>query len=86
MGIYDDIRKLFALLPDARMRGYTPGRFSFNVSGGRCEKCAGQGKIKIAMSFMPDMYIDCDECLGKRFNEETCQIHFATKTSRRFCP
>jgi len=74
MGIYDDIRALFAQLPEARVRGYSPGRFSFNLNGGRCEACAGQGEIKIAMSFMPDMYVECDRCSGLRFNEETCQI------------
>ena len=79
MGIYDEIRALFAHLPEARVRGYTPGRFSFNLNGGRCAACAGQGEIKIAMSFMPDMSIECDRCLGMRFNEETCQIHYRDK-------
>ncbi len=79
MGIYDDIRALFAQLPESRVRGYTPGRFSFNLSSGRCETCAGQGEIKIAMSFMPDMYVECDQCLGLRFNEETCQIYYRDK-------
>jgi len=74
MGIYDAIRALFARLPESRVRGYSPGRFSFNLSGGRCETCAGQGEIKIAMSFMPDMYVECETCSGMRFNEETCQI------------
>ncbi|MBM4309959.1 MAG: excinuclease ABC subunit A [Deltaproteobacteria bacterium] len=79
MGIYDAVRALFAKLPDARVRGYSPGRFSFNLNGGRCEACAGQGEIKIAMSFMPDMYVECDRCRGRRFNEETCQICYRDK-------
>jgi excinuclease ABC subunit A len=79
MGIYDDIRALFAQLPDSRVRGYTPGRFSFNLSSGRCDACAGQGEIKIAMSFMPDMYVECDRCSGMRFNEETRQIYYRDK-------
>ncbi len=79
MGFYDAVRALFAQLPDARVRGYSPGRFSFNLSAGRCEACAGQGEIKIAMSFMPDMYVECDRCRGMRFNEETCQISYRDK-------
>jgi excinuclease ABC subunit A len=79
MGMYDVIRSLFAQLPEARVRGYSPGRFSFNLSAGRCEACAGQGQIKIAMSFMPDMYIECDRCRGMRFNDETLQIYYREK-------
>jgi len=79
VGFYDEIRKLFALVPESRIRGYTASRFSFNVSGGRCEKCSGQGEIKIAMSFLPDMHIDCDVCRGSRFNDLTMQILFKEK-------
>ncbi len=80
VGFYDAIRNLYAQVPEARIRGYSQGRFSFNLSGGRCEKCSGQGKLKIGMSFLPDMYIDCDLCQGSRFNEETMQILFKGKT------
>ncbi|MEI6126468.1 MAG: hypothetical protein WCQ99_07945, partial [Pseudomonadota bacterium] len=79
VGFYDDIRRLFALVPDARIRGYSQARFSFNIRGGRCEKCSGQGKIKVEMSFLPDMYVDCDVCRGSRFNEETGHILFKEK-------
>ena len=68
------------MVPDARIRCYSPARFSFNLSGGRCEKCSGQGELKIAMSFLPDMYIQCDVCQGRRFNEETVQILFKDKS------
>jgi len=78
-GTFTFIRDLFAKLPESRMRGYKPGRFSFNVKGGRCEKCEGQGLIKIEMHFLPDVYIKCDQCNGKRFNTETLQIKYKGK-------
>ncbi|MCL2276302.1 MAG: excinuclease ABC subunit UvrA [Treponema sp.] len=76
------IRDLFANLPDAKIRGYKPGRFSFNVKGGRCENCEGDGTIKIEMNFLPDVYIVCDVCQGKRFNRETLDIHYKGKNIR----
>jgi len=72
--VFDKIRALFASTPDARMRGYKPGRFSFNVKGGRCEACRGDGQIKIEMHFLPDVYIPCEQCKGRRYNRETLEI------------
>jgi len=76
---FDFIRDLFAQIPEARMRGYTPGRFSFNVKGGRCEACQGAGVIQIEMHFLPDVFIECEACRGKRFNRETLEIYYKGK-------
>jgi excinuclease ABC subunit A len=78
-GVFDHVRKLFAQTPDAKRRGYLPGRFSFNVRGGRCEACAGDGTIKIEMHFLPDVYVPCEICKGKRYNRETLQVKFKGK-------
>jgi excinuclease ABC subunit A len=78
-GVFDHVRKLFAKTQDAKRRGYQPGRFSFNVRGGRCEACAGDGTIKIEMHFLPDVYVPCEVCKGKRYNRETLQVHFKGK-------
>ena len=75
-GVFNHIRDLFAALPEAKRRGYEPGRFSFNVKGGRCEACQGDGTIKIQMQFLPDVYVKCDECAGRRFNDDTLQVLF----------
>ena len=75
-GLFDEIRKLYAELPESKVRGYKPGRFSFNVHGGRCEACQGQGELRIEMQFLPDVYVPCDICHGKRFNRETLQVMF----------
>ena len=78
--LFDEIRKLFAELPESKVRGYKPGRFSFNVHGGRCEACQGQGELRIEMQFLPDIYVPCDVCHGSRFNRETLQVHFKGHT------
>jgi excinuclease ABC subunit A len=78
-GVFDHIRKLFAQTPEAKIRGYLPGRFSFNVSGGRCEACAGDGTIKIEMHFLPDVYVPCEVCKGARYNRDTLDITFKGK-------
>ena len=78
--IFDHIRQLFAQTQDARARGYKPGRFSFNVKGGRCEVCKGDGQIKIEMHFLPDVYVPCEQCHGKRYNRETLEVRFKGKS------
>ncbi|MGF1678408.1 MAG: excinuclease ABC subunit UvrA [Candidatus Methylacidiphilales bacterium] len=75
-GIFDEIRSLFALLPSSRIRGYSKGRFSFNIPGGRCENCKGDGQIKLEMQFLPDVYVPCESCKGRRFNRETLEITY----------
>jgi excinuclease ABC subunit A len=79
-GTFDHIRELFSLVPESRMRGYTPGRFSFNVKGGRCEACQGDGIIKIEMHFLPDVYVPCEVCKGRRYNAQTLEVKYKGKT------
>jgi excinuclease ABC subunit A len=80
IGLFDQIRELFSKTQEARARGYKPGRFSFNVKGGRCEVCRGDGQIKIEMHFLPDVYVPCEQCHGKRYNRETLDVRFKSKT------
>ena len=79
-GLFTPIRELFAATPESRSRGYTPGRFSFNVKGGRCESCRGDGVVKVEMHFLPDVFVHCDICAGKRYNRETLEIRYKGKT------
>jgi excinuclease ABC subunit A len=79
-GVFDHVRKLFAQTTEAKIRGYMPGRFSFNVKGGRCENCSGDGTIKIEMNFLPDVYVPCEVCHGARYNRETLEVHYKGKT------
>ena len=79
-GVFDHVRKLFAQTEEAKMRGYLPGRFSFNVKGGRCEACTGDGTLKIEMNFLPDVYVPCEVCHGARYNRETLEVHYKGKT------
>ncbi len=79
-GVWDHVRKLFAETSEAKVRGYTPGRFSFNVKGGRCEACSGDGTLKIEMNFLPDVYVPCEVCHGARYNRETLEVHFKGRT------
>ena len=78
--LFNDIRDLFASTPDAKARGYSAGRFSFNVRGGRCEACSGDGQLKIEMHFLPDIYVPCEVCKGKRYNRETLEVHYKGKS------
>ncbi|RLE22978.1 MAG: excinuclease ABC subunit UvrA, partial [Acidobacteria bacterium] len=78
-GLFTPIRELFAQTPESRARGYKPGRFSFNVKGGRCEKCRGDGLLKIEMHFLPDVYVTCEQCAGRRYNRETLEVRYKGK-------
>ena len=78
-GVFDNVRKLFAQTTESKVRGYLPGRFSFNVKGGRCEACSGDGTIKIEMHFLPDVYVPCEVCNGARYNRDTLDVHFKGK-------
>jgi len=80
VGFFDEIRDIFASTPDARLKGFKKGRFSFNIKGGRCEKCQGGGSLKIEMQFLPDVYVQCDACGGRRYNQETLEVRFKDKT------
>jgi len=79
-GMFTDIRKIYSNLPEAKIRGYKPGRFSFNVKGGRCEECQGAGKRNIEMNFLPDVQVNCERCMGKRYNRETLEILYKGKS------
>ena len=79
-GVFTDIRNLFVELPESKIRGYKPGRFSFNVSGGRCETCKGNGYKNIEMNFLPDVLVPCEECHGKRYNRETLEVRYKGKS------
>jgi excinuclease ABC subunit A len=79
-GVFDHIRQLFAQTPESKLRGYRPGRFSFNVKGGRCETCKGDGQIKIEMHFLPDVYVPCEACAGKRYNRDTLEVFYKGRT------
>lgn len=83
-GVFDDIRDLFAQTNEAKIRGYKKGRFSFNVKGGRCESCSGDGIIKIEMHFLPDVYVPCEVCHGTRYNSETLEVHYKEKILHKF--
>ena len=80
MKVFDEIRKVFAQLPDSRARGYTASRFSFNTEGGRCEPCKGNGNIKLEMNFLPTSYVECDECRGRRYNSATLEVLYNGKS------
>ena len=79
-GVWDHVRKIFASVPESRVRGYGPGRFSFNVKGGRCEACKGDGTLRIEMNFLPDVYVPCEVCHGARYNRETLEIRYKDRT------